>query len=126
VSDLAGSAKLLAVGALGVTARLASLGAVALGCSSLTRRKGLAQAMFLALVAGTGMITTIMAHNLDRPWVAALSVMDAGAALTDQLLGSAHFAGATAFAPSLALAVWIVAPLSIAWARVRGAEVVRG
>ena len=46
--------------------------------------------------------------------------------LTDQLLGSAHFAGATAFAPSLALAVWIVAPLSIAWARVRGAEVVRG
>jgi len=126
VSDLAGSAKLLAVGALGVTARLAALGAVALGCSSLTRRKGLAQAMFLALVAGSGMIATIMAHNLDRPWVAALSVMDAGAALTDQLLGGAHFAGATALAPSLALAAWIAGPLTIAWARVRGAEVVRG
>lgn len=129
VPDLGAAVKLAAVGLLGVTARLAALGAVALGCSSLTRRKGLAQAMFLAVVLGSGVVAVIVSHNSRYPWVEALSVMDSSAAVCDQLLGageSARAAGAAEAAPSLALLAWIVGPLAIAWARVRSAEVVRG
>ncbi len=127
--DVLVTAKLAAVGLFGVTARLAALGAVALGCSSLTRRKGLAQAMFLAVVLGSGTVAAIVGHNTRYPWVETLSVMDSGAAVCDLILGgaeTARVAGVAKAAPSLALLAWIVGPLAIAWARVRSAEVVRG
>ncbi len=129
VEGFATSAKLAVVGALAVTARLATLGAVALGCSSLTRRKGLAQAMFLAVVLGSGTVAAIVGHQLHRPWVATLSVMDSPAAVADQLLGAEdaiRVTGVASLAPTLALLAWIAAPLAIAWVRVRRAEVVRG
>ncbi len=126
VGDLPSTAKLLGVGALGVTARVASLGAVALGCSSLTRRKGLAQAMFVAVVLGSGMISTLVAQTTHRPWVSGVSVMDASSTVCEELLGASRLTGLEALAPPLALAAWVGVFLSIAWARVRGAEVVRG
>jgi ABC-2 type transport system permease protein len=129
VEGVAASVKLLAVGALGVTARLAALGAVALGCSSLTRRAGLAQAMFLSVVLGSGVVAAIVEHNTRMPWVATLSVMDSGAAVCAQLLGADEALRATGLAtaaPSLALLAWIAGPLAVAWLRVRSAEVVRG
>jgi ABC-2 family transporter protein len=129
VADVGTSVKLAAVGALGVTARLLALGSVALGCSSLTRRKGLAQAMFLAVVLGSGVLAAIGAGNSPYPWLATLSVMDSGAALCAQLLGSEDAVRATGLAsaaPALALVAWIVGPLAVAWWRVARAEVVRG
>ena len=126
VEGVGTSLKLMAVGALAVTLRLATLGAVALGCSSLTRRRGLAQAMFLATVLGSGMVTAIAASSTSKPWIATLSVMDAGTALCDSILGPTRLHGVALAAPAMALALWITVFTAVAWWRVRSAEVVRG
>lgn len=124
--DVVPALKLMAIGVVAASARLATLGAVALGCSSLTRRAGLAQAMFAALVFGTGMFANIVAHESERPWIAALSVMGASKALAEQLLGEVTLRGSAAAAPAVASLVWAVGALALARWRLGSVEVVKG
>lgn len=111
---------------LPVLARVLTLAAVSLGASSLTRRKGLAQAMFAALVMGTWMTAGILARATHKPWIAALDVMGATDKLADQLVGAEHFTGLAAAAPTLSAVAWSATFLAIAAWRLSRAEVVRG
>lgn len=111
---------------LPVAARVLTLAAVSLGVSSLTRRKGLAQAMFAATILGTWMTAKILAVSVEKPWISALDVMGATDKLAAQLVGAARYAGLAAAAPSLAALAWSGVFLAIAAWRLSRAEVVRG
>jgi ABC-2 type transport system permease protein len=119
-------ALLLAKGLLVVTLRLVTMAAVALGCSSLTRRRGLAQAMFAALVVGTWMTAGLVSKVTDRPWISSLDVTGSTHLLAGQIVKAVTFQGAAVAAPALANAAWIGVFLAIAWWRLARAEVVRG
>lgn len=112
------------LGAVG--ARALTLAAVALGCSALTRRKGLAQAMFAALVMGTWMTAGILSRALRKPWVSAVDVMGGAAGLGAQLGGDSSLGGFAAAAPTLSALGWSGAFLALAAWRLARAEVVRG
>ncbi len=125
-ADAATLLRLLAVGSLAATMRIVTLGAVALGCSALTRRVGLAQAMFAAVVVGSGMFASLVADQSRKEWVEGVSVMGSSRMLAEQLLGG-HAAQTPAVGASVAAAVlWSVAFLGIAIARLRNVEVVKG
>jgi ABC-2 type transport system permease protein len=126
LGDPATAAKQFAVGAFAVTLRLIAAGSVALGCSSLTRRRGLAQSMFAAVVFGSWVFAAIIASQRHASWIARLSIMNASNAVADQVLGEGPRAGVAMIAPSLALVTFVTAGLGIAWWRVARAEVVRG
>lgn len=113
-------------GLLGVALRLLSLASVALGVSSLTRRKGLAQATFASVVLGTFILSVALAAGLDREWLLAIDVLGCAPHLTAQLAGETALHGAAAWAPGLACAFWTAPFLALAWWRVSRAEVVRG
>ena len=115
-----------AVGAALVTARATLLGVVAAGLSSLTRRKGLAQAMFAAVVFASSFVTRIVAAASDKPWVRALGLSGCVDALAAQWRGTAGLHGALAAVPLLACIGWGVAGAALAWWRVSRAEVMRG
>lgn len=109
-----------------VLARAVTLAAVALGCSALTRRKGLAQAMFAALVMGTWMTAGILSRALNKPWLAAADVMGGASWMAGQLTGDARLGGLGAVAPSLSALAWSGVFLGVAAWRLSRAEVVRG
>jgi len=115
-----------AKGLLPVLARVVTLAAVSLGASSLTRRKGLAQAMFAALVMGTWMTAGILARATRKPWIGAVDIMGATDKLAEQLVGGERYAGLSAAAPALAALAWSALFLAIAARRLSRAEVVRG
>lgn len=124
-NDVSALLRLLAVGAAAAGMRVVTLGAVALGCSSLTRRVGLAQAMFAAVVVGSGMFTSIVAAQTNKEWVEAASVMGGSRMLAEQLLGGA--ARGPAVAASLgSFALWTGLFLALTAARLRSVEVVKG
>lgn len=126
MAGAAGVAKAAAVGALAVTLRLAAFGAVALGCSSLTRRAALAQVMFVGAVLGTWIFAGIAYADTRRPWLWSLHVAGSSKQLAEQLLGAAALEGPATAAPALAALAWVAGGLAVAWARVARAEVVRG
>jgi len=124
-NDLPALLRLLGVGAVAAGLRVITLGAVALGCSSLTRRAGLAQAMFAAVVVGSWMFAKIGAARTDKEWVMAASVMDGSQVLAEQLLRGD--AGGPAVAASLgSFALWTGLFLALTAARLRSVEVVKG
>lgn len=117
---------LYGAGLAGVFLRLLTLASVALGVSSLTRRRGLAQATFAAVVLGTFLASAVMAKVLDAPWISAVDVLGCAPALTAQLRGDHSLTGHGAWAPALACALWSAPFLALAAWRVSRAEVVRG
>ncbi len=118
---------LAARGAVVVPVLVAVLAATSLGVSSITRRAGLAQALFAALVLGSAFIAAAVASAAQQPWVSALDVMSAPSALAHQLTGDgAALHGWQKLVPSLACAGWIAGGLALAAQRLRGAEVMRG
>lgn len=125
-SDPAALLRLLGVGSLAAAMRVVTLGAVALGCSSLTRREGLAQAMFAAVVVGSGMFTSIVASQMNKEWVEGVSVMGSSRMLAEQLLGGRGAQGPAVGASLGAAAAWTAASLAVAIARLRNVEVVKG
>ncbi len=125
-SDLGALARLLGVGAAAAAMRVVTLGAVALGCSSLTRRAGLAQAMFAAVVVGSGMFASILASQQGRAWFEAVSVMGASRMLAEQLLGRRAAQGPVVLAALGSTAAWTGLFLGLTAARLRRVEVVKG
>ncbi len=113
-------------GLAGALGRLLVLGAVALGVSSLTRRKGLAQAFFAAMVFGSAMFAAMLRTTTSQPAAWAASVMGAPTLLAEQLVGETVLAGPWAFAPVLGVLGWTAVGLGLAAWRLQGAEVVRG
>jgi ABC-type transport system involved in multi-copper enzyme maturation permease subunit len=106
--------------------RAAALGALSLGVSSLSRRRGIAQAMFLALVIGTMLAGSILAAATDRRWLAGLDLSGGTAMLLGQVLGDGRLQGASAMVPGLSTLAWCALPLAVAAWRLSRAEVVRG
>ncbi|MEZ4409477.1 MAG: hypothetical protein R3A52_23850 [Polyangiales bacterium] len=118
---------LSAKAAVAVVLRVAVLASVALGVSSLTRRAGLAQALFAALVLGTMFIASAVASATNHVWVAALDVVTAPAGVAAVLTGAAQeLHGWQKLVPALACAAWIAGGLALAAQRLRTAEVMRG
>jgi len=118
--------KMATAGLVGALARLAVLGGVALGVSSLTRRKGLAQAFFAAMVFGSAMFAGMLRTTTEHQGAWAASVMGAPTLLAEQLVGRAVLHGPWAFAPTLGVLGWTALGLGLAAWRLQGAEVVRG
>ena len=114
------------VGAACVVMRVGLLGVVAAGLSSLTRRKGLAQALFAAAVFASGFLAKIVAATTDRPYVRALGIGGCVDGIAAQLRGEGDLHGLRAAIPALAFASWAAAGALLAWWRVSRAEVVRG
>lgn len=113
-------------GLCGALCRLVVLGAVALGVSSLTRRKGLAQAFFAAMVFGSAMFAAMLRGSTGQPGYGAASVMGAPTLLAEQLVGETVLQGPWAVAPVAGVAGWAALGLGVALWRLRSAEVVRG
>jgi ABC-type transport system involved in multi-copper enzyme maturation permease subunit len=106
--------------------RAAALGALSLGVSSLSRQRGIAQAMFLALVIGTMLAGSILAAATERRWLAGLDLSGGTAMLLGQVLGDWRLHGASAMVPGLSTLAWCALPLALAAWRLSHAEVVRG
>ncbi|MBI5513197.1 MAG: hypothetical protein HY909_05475 [Deltaproteobacteria bacterium] len=114
----------LSAGPLGL--RVLAMTAVALGLSSLTRRKGLAQAMFAGLVAGSWVLLFGVARVAHKPWLEALHVTGSAEALGDMLVLHRRFGGWYDAVPAVACALWLGLGLGVAAWRLSRAEVVRG
>lgn len=106
--------------------RVLALGALSLGVSSLSRRKGIAQAMFVAAVVGPMLVGSILAGTMNKRWLAALDVTGASSTLLEQLVAESGLHGLAAAVPALSLTAWTALPLALAWWRLSSAEVVRG
>lgn len=106
--------------------RLLVLAAVALGVSSLTRKRGLAQALFVGVVIGSRLVTLAVAAASHKRWVSVLGVTEGADMLGIQLLGRGELHGLQAAAPGVAAAAWLALGLGLAYYRLANAEVVRG
>jgi ABC-type transport system involved in multi-copper enzyme maturation permease subunit len=106
--------------------RLLVLGSVAVGLSSLTRRRGLAQAMFGGIVVASFLVTQSIALATHKAWVVAFGVTGSVETLGAQALGHSDLTGAQAAIPAIASASWCVLFVALAWWRLSRAEVVRG
>lgn len=121
-----GAARAAAAG-LGATALLASVfAAVGLGLSSLTRRKGLAQAMFAAVISSTSLTAKIVSSVTDRDWINGLDPYGSVVTMVRQWNGSLALHGASAAAPGAAWAAWTGLSLALAAWQLSRAEVNRG
>jgi ABC-2 type transport system permease protein len=125
-SNFQSVAKLFATGCVGVALRMLTLGSIAIACSSLTRRKGLAQALFVGVVLGTSLVLSIVSQSTRREWLSTVAPFSTTGTICDQLLGVSTLHGVAAFAPSVAAGLWIAASIALARWRVSRAEVVRG
>lgn len=124
--DVAGVLGAFAAGCVGVLLRLLALAGVALGASSMTRRQGLAQTVYLGLVGGTTIVATGLSDARDGAVWNALSVVGASTSATATLLGTSGLEGVARLAPFGSSLAWGAAGLLLAWRRLRGAEVMRG
>ena len=102
------------------------MGVVAAGLSSLTRRKGLAQAMFAAAVFASGFLSKIVAAATDRPWIRTLGIGGCVDGMVTQWRGDSPLHGAQSAIPAAAFVAWATFGAVLAWWRVSRAEVVRG
>lgn len=106
---------------------IAVLSSVSLGVSSVTRRAGLAQALFAALVLGSMFITAAVEAATHRAWVGAVDVMGAPLSLAQQFTHTEHsLHGIARAAPAIACALWFTLGMSLAARRLSTAEVLRG
>ena len=121
-----GAARAFGLGGAAVLLELASLSAVALGVSSLTRRKGLAQAMFAAIVFAGWVLARSLGALLQAPWVKTVDLVSCTDGLAAQLLGTSELHGVRAAAPGLAWLTWTAGALALAGWRLARAEVNRG
>ena len=119
-----GRATALALAA--VTAQVTVLASLALGLSSLTRRKGLAQAMFAAVVFATYAVSGIVSEATDVAWVGTLDPYGCVVAVVNQYNGTLHLAGARAAIPAAACVAWTGLSLGLAMWQLSRAEVNRG
>lgn len=111
---------------IALTLRVLTYASVALGLSSLTRRRGLAQAMFAGVVVFTWMLTRLLSLEISTPWLRGASVGGAADMLCDQLLYETQLHGWQAAMPGAIALTWIGLSLALAWWRLASAEVVRG
>lgn len=121
-----GAARAFALGGVAVLLQLASLSAVALGVSSLTRRKGLAQAMFAAIVFAGWVLFRSLGGLLRAPWVKTLDLVSCVDGIVAQFNDDSPLRGAYAAVPALAWLGWTVGALVLAGWRLSRAEVNRG
>ncbi len=121
-----GVARAGALALAAVALQVVVLAAVALGLSSLTRRKGLAQAMFAAVVLATYAVCSIVSRATDVEWINTLDPRGCVLALVEQWNGSLHLAGARAAVPAAAWAGWTGLSLGLATWQLSRAEVNRG
>ncbi len=121
-----GAARAFGLGAVVVFLELSSLSAVALGVSSLTRRKGLSQAMFAAIVFAGWVLFRSLGALLRTPWVKTLDLVSCVDAMVSQFNGDSPLHGARAAIPALAWLVWTAGSLGLAAWRLSRAEVNRG
>lgn len=112
--------------ALALALRVLTYASVALGLSSLTRRRGLAQAMFAGVVVFSWTLARLLSLDMDVAWVRGASVGGAADMVCDQLLGQTHLHGWQAAAPGASALGWIGLSLALAAWRLSRAEVVRG
>jgi len=125
-SDVGALARLLGVGTIAAGMRVVTLGAVALGCSSLTRRAGLAQAMFAAVVLGSGMFASLATSPTGADWIDAVSVMGASQSFAEALLKPQTVHKPTLAASIVSPIAWTAVFLSLTVLRLRRVEVVKG
>lgn len=116
-----------AAGGLAASLLLASVfAAVGLGLSSLTRRKGLAQAMFAGVIFSTWLTTGIVSGVTDKEWINGLDPFGSVVTMVKQWNGTLTLHGAPAAAPAAAWACWTGLSLALAAWQLSRAEVNRG
>ncbi|MDB4929461.1 MAG: hypothetical protein JWM10_1945 [Myxococcaceae bacterium] len=121
-----GAARALGLGAVAVLLELSSLAAVALGVSSLTRRKGLAQAMFAAIAFAGWVLCHSLGALLGKEWVKSLDLISCVDGVVAQLNHQSTLHGGAAFVPALAWLGWTAGALALAAWQLSRAEVNRG
>lgn len=121
-----GAARALGLGGVAVLLELSSLAAVSLGVSSLTRRKGLAQAMFAAVAFAGWVLCHSLAALMSKPWVKTLDLISCVDGVVAQLNHQSTLVGAAALAPALAWLGWTAGGLALAAWQLSRAEVNRG
>lgn len=121
-----GAARAFGLGTVAVLLELTSMSAVALGVSSLTRRKGLAQAMFAAIVFAGWVLFRSLGALIRAPWVKTLDLVSCVDAMVSQFNHDSPLRGAQAAIPALAWLVWTAGALALAGWRLSRAEVNRG
>lgn len=121
-----GAARAFGLGAVAVLLELTSMSAVALGVSSLTRRKGLSQAMFAAIVFAGWVLFRSLGALLRAPWVKTLDLVSCVDAMVSQFNHDSPLHGAQAAIPAAAWLVWTAGSLALAGWRLSRAEVNRG
>jgi hypothetical protein len=120
------AARALGLGAVAVLLELSSLAAVALGVSSLTRRKGLAQAMFAAIAFAGWVLSHSLGALLDKPWVKTLDLISCVDGVVAQLNHDSPLRGGATAIPALAWLGWTAGSLALAAWQLSRAEVNRG
>ncbi len=121
-----GAARAGAVALAAVAMQVTVLASLALGLSSLTRRKGLAQAMFAAVVLATYAVCGVVGEATDVTWVGTLDPYGCVVAMVNQFHGTLRLTGARAAIPAAAAAGWTALSLGLATWQLSRAEVNRG
>lgn len=121
-----GVARAFALGLVAVLLEVSSLAAVALGVSSLTRRKGLAQAMFAAIVFAGWVVLRSVGALLEVPWVKTLDLVSCVDAIVAIFNHDSPLHGAQTAIPVVAWCAWTFGALGLAAWRLSRAEVNRG
>jgi hypothetical protein len=121
-----GAARAGATALLGVLLELSAASAVALAVSSITRRKGLAQAMFAALALAGWVLTRSLGVAMDARWLRTVDLLSCADGVVSLLAGASRLEGARAAAGPIAWAAWTSGGLALAWWRLSRAEVNRG
>src|SRR5439155_15477345 len=73
--------------------RVLALSSVAVGVSSITRRKGLAQALFAGLVVGSYLLTNLLAATTRQAWITGLGITGSAEMLGEQVMGARRLVG---------------------------------
>lgn len=121
-----GAARAFGLGTVAVLLELTSMSAVALGVSSLTRRKGLSQAMFAAIVFAGWVLFRSLGALLRAPWVKTLDLVSCVDAMVSQFNHDSPLHGAQAAIPAAAWLFWTAGSLALAGWQLSRAEVNRG
>ncbi len=121
-----GAARAFGLGAVAVLLSLSSLSAAALAVSSITRRKGLAQALFAAVALAGWVLSRSLSVALREPWLKSIDLLSCADGVVAQIAGTSRLTGAYAAAPALAWLAWTGGSLALATWQLSRAEVNRG